>query len=74
VERIVCIVLGCGRAVASGSIVHRKRRIGLRGGRGERHRRGCCGGDGGVGGCDGVAGVVIEWRHAWTRKGGLVGF
>ena len=73
VGRIACIGLGCGKVVAFGAFVRRKRGIGRRGGRGERRRRGCCGGGDGAGGYGGVVGVLIGWRHARTR-GGLVGF
>ena len=73
VGRIACTGLGCGKVVAFGAFVRRKR-IERRGGRGWRRRRGCCGGGGGAGGNGGVVGVVIGWRHARTRRGELVGF
>ena len=59
VGKIACTGPGCGKVVAFGAFVRRKRRIGGRGGRGWRHRRGCCGGGGGAGGNGGVVGLVI---------------
>ena len=50
VGRIACIELGCGKVVAFGAFVRRKRGIGRRGGREWQRRRGCCGDGDEVGG------------------------